>query len=447
MNDRIANRQDRAASLDDRMQGRQDNRQANRETRQDDRQTNRGDRQDNRQTNRNDRQDNRQENRGDWSENFWDNAHDAYHDHWHDDFGNYWDHMWSEHPVYSAMAMTAWGVNRLSYWFGYGGGYYNPYYGDSGSYGGGGYYDYSQPLMTYEQVTMPAESAAPAEAVATTTTATASASATAGSEPTPLMKAYDEARQAFYEGNYPTALEKVNAALAIAPNDAALHEFKALTLFALGKYHDAAATIHPVLAVGPGWDWTTFVRMYPSVDVYTAQLRAFESVVVANPKAADLHFLLAYHYITCGSTAEAIGQLQEVTELQPKDTVAVQLLQMFAPNSIPKPATSSPPKAGTLAGTTSIPKKDLIGDWKAKGAADTSFGLKLADDNTFKWTYTEKGKAKSIEGVYAVNENSLALQPDAGGVMLAEVTAPQNGKFHFQVVGAPPGDQGLSFSK
>jgi tetratricopeptide (TPR) repeat protein len=456
MNDRVANRQERAGDLQNRMsdarsdwsdnrQDRQDNRQENRGDRQDDRQTNRGDRQDNRQTNRNDRQDNRQENRGDWSENFWDNAHDAYHDHWHDDFGDYWDHMWSEHPVYSAMAMTAWGVNRLSYWFGYGGGYYNPYYGDSGSYGGGGYYDYSQPLATYEQISMPVE-AAPAEAVASAT-ATTPAGASASSEPTPLMKAYDEARQKFYEGDYPAALERTNAALAIAPNDAALHEFKALTLFALGKYHDAAVTIHAVLAVGPGWDWTTFVRMYPSVDTYTAQLRAFESVVVANPKSADLHLLLAYHYITCGSKAEAIGQLQEVIELQPKDTVAVQLLQMIGgPDAFPKSSTA-PPKAGAPAGAASIPKKDLVGDWKAKGDGDSSFGLKLADDNTFKWTYTTKGKAKSIEGVYAIDQNSLALQPDAGGVMLAEVTPPQNGKFQFQVVGSPPGDKGLSFSK
>jgi hypothetical protein len=49
--------------------------------------------------------------------------------------------------------------------------------------------------------------------------------------------------------------------------------------------------------------------------------------------------------------------------------------------------------------------------------------------------------------VYAIEENSLALQPDAGGVMVAEVTARMHGKFHFQVVGSPPGDRGLDFAK
>jgi hypothetical protein len=31
-----------------------------------------------------------------------------------------------------------------------------------------------------------------------------------------------------------------------------------------------------VLSVGPGWDWTTLIGLYPSIDVYTTQLRALE---------------------------------------------------------------------------------------------------------------------------------------------------------------------------
>jgi tetratricopeptide (TPR) repeat protein len=299
--------------------------------------------------------------------------------------------------------------------------------------------------VTYPVETAPA---APVETVAAAAPADPTAPPSPGSETTPLMKAYDEARQAFYENNYPQALEKVNAALALAKNDAALHEFKALTLFALGQYHDAAATIHAVLAVGPGWDWTTFIRMYPSTDTYTAQLRALESAVTASPKSADLHFLLAYHYITCSSINEAIGQLKEVIQLEPKDTVALQILQMIGgADAVAPSSNAAPPKPATPASGPSIPKQDLVGNWKAKGTGDASFELKLNDKDEFTWTYTEKGKPKSIEGIYAIEQNSLALQPDAGGVMLAEVTAPMNGKFHFQVVGSPPGDKGLDFAK
>ncbi|AMV18321.1 tetratricopeptide repeat protein [Planctomyces sp. SH-PL14] len=427
MNDRMANRQDRADNLQDRI-------------------SNRGE---NWQDIRNDWADNAGDRWDDWSENYWDNAHDMNHDHWHDHWDNYWDHMWNEHPVYTALGVTAWGVNRLGYWFGYGGGYSNPYYSDAGSYGGGGYYDYSQPLATYEQVSYPAEQAVPAtSSEPVPATAPAGAAPEAAAETSPLEKAYDEARQAFYDSDYPKALEKVNAALALAPNDAALHEFKALSLFALGKYSDAAATIHAVLAVGPGWDWTTFIRMYPAADVYTAQLRALEAAVLEKPKAADLRFLLAYHYITCNSIPAATAQLKEVTLLQPQDTVAQQLLTMLGgPAAAPSTPETAPPKPAGPAAAPAVPKQDLVGVWKAKGQGGSSFELSLNDKSEFKWTFTGKGKSTAIEGVYATEGNSLVLQPDAGGVMVAEVTSPKNGGFHFQQVGAPAGDKGLDFTK
>jgi hypothetical protein len=41
----------------------------------------------------------------------------------------------------------------------------------------------------------------------------------------------------------------------------------------------------------------------------------------------------------------------------------------------------------------------------------------------------------------------LSLEPDAGGVMLAEISVPQGGAFVFQTVGAAKGDPGLKFKK
>jgi hypothetical protein len=118
------------------------------------------------------------------------------------------------------------------------------------------------------------------------------------------------------------------------------------------------------------------------------------------------------------------------------------------PDSLPKSSSAqAPPKAAPPGGVPTIPKKDLVGNWKAKGAGDASFGLKLAEDSTFAWTYSDKGKSKTIEGVYGVEQNSLALQPDAGGVMVAELSSPKDEKFHFLVAGGPPGDKGLEFSK
>ena len=90
------------------------------------------------------------------------------------------------------------------------------------------------------------------------------------------MALFDAGRASFQQGNYTDALQQADAALAKLPNDTTLHEFRALCLFALGRYDEAAAALYAVLSVGPGWDWTTLIGLYPDVDVYTAQLRALE---------------------------------------------------------------------------------------------------------------------------------------------------------------------------
>ncbi len=61
------------------------------------------------------------------------------------------------------------------------------------------------------------------------------------------------------------------------PNDAALHEFRALVLFALQRYDDAAAALYAVLTAGPGWDWATLSRAVSQCfGVYTAATGARE---------------------------------------------------------------------------------------------------------------------------------------------------------------------------
>ena len=119
-------------------------------------------------------------------------------------------------------------------------------------------YDYSQPIDT-QAAPPPAEVADPA------------------------IAKFDSAREAFGSGDYAGALRLTDEALKVLPNDATLHEFRALVLFAVGKYDLAAGPLYAVLSVGPGWDWTTMAGLYPSIDVYTAQLRKLEAFVRANP--------------------------------------------------------------------------------------------------------------------------------------------------------------------
>ena len=51
---------------------------------------------------------------------------------------------------------------------------------------------------------------------------------------------FDQARDAFKNGDYTSALSLADQALVQLPNDPALHEFRSLVLFALQRYEEAA---------------------------------------------------------------------------------------------------------------------------------------------------------------------------------------------------------------
>ena len=169
-------------------------------------------------------------------------------------------------------------------------------------------YDYSQPLDT--------QSPPPADDVAN-----------------PAVAKFDQARAAFGTGDYATALKLTDEALKSLPNDATLHEFRALIFFAIGKYDLAASPLYAVLSVGPGWDWTTLSGLYPNVDVYTAQLRKLEAFVKANPKSVNGRFVLAYHYLTQGNNDAGVVMLKEIVAQAPNDTLSAQLLRHFSPSA------------------------------------------------------------------------------------------------------------------
>src|SRR5262249_5496758 len=117
----------------------------------------------------------------------------------------------------------------------------------------------------------------------------------AGPEPGVLSEAvpiFDSARAAFLAGDYPRALDLTDQAIRQMPNDAALHEFRALVLFALQRYDEAASALYAVLSAGPGWDWATLSGLYPNVSVYTQQLRELENACGRSPGSAPGRFVL-----------------------------------------------------------------------------------------------------------------------------------------------------------
>src|SRR5262249_8343281 len=149
---------------------------------------------------------------------------------------------------------------------------------------------------------------------------------------------------------------------------------------------------YAVLAVGPGWDWTTMIDLYPDVETYTAQLRALEAFVRMNRSKSASRFVLAYHYLTQGHIENAVDQLKQVVALSPQDTLAAQLIKQFEePSSEP-----STPPADTPPTASAKPAKQgkLPGDWSARPAKDTTIRVNISDDATFKWIVESKGKAQ-----------------------------------------------------
>ncbi len=381
------------------------------------------------------RQDWRNNNREDWQNFAGNNVHnhgDWYHGCWHGGAG--WGNLWNRYPLAAAWGLTAWGVNRLAYGWGYWG-YSNPYYYADSSYG----YDYSQPLVTYSD-----------NGSSTTTATTSPDTATTTDQPAPTdagQASLAEARLAFHDGDFALALTKLDTTLKTMPRDTAVHELRGLVLFALKKYPESAAATYAVLSAGPGWDWTTMISLYADATTYTKQLRTLEEFAKANPKSPDAHFLLGYHYETCNHAEFASKQFKLAQALLPDDKLLKQLVAMTTPPDAAKESEATPPEPAAVAPEKVLKSEQLVGNWKASNQG-SDFELDLAKDGSFTWTYSRGKEKQSVKGVFAVDQNNLALEThDGGGTMLAEIDFANPSQFKFKMIGDGEKDPGLEFKK
>jgi len=270
--------------------------------------------------------------------------------------------------------------------------------------------------------------------------APADGSATASSDTVDpaLQREFDAARAAFKSGDYDTALAKLDGVIKALPSDPVAHEMRALTLFAMGRYDDAAAGLNSLLAVAPGWNWETMRDMYPDVATYTKQLRTLEAFAAAHPTEPAPQFVLAYHYLVTNYTDAAKKKLQKVLELQPKDRVAQQLLKGLEDKA--------PPEVAPEAAAPSDAETDLSGSWSAT-KDDASFKLTLDDGGNFTWTAPFGKEEKKLTGKYTLAGNTLVLEEEGGDTLVGKVTAVGANKFHFRFVGGPGDDPGLDFER
>jgi len=316
--------------------------------------------------------------------------------------------------------LASWGYGSSLYGMGYMP-YSNPYYDDYYGAGAGvamaSPYNYSQPIDTV--------SAAADESVAN-----------------PAEALFDAGRASFKQGNYTDALQQADAALAKLPNDTTLHEFRAICLFALKRYDEAAAALYAVLSVGPGWDWTTLIGLYPDIDTYTVQQRAIENYCGSHSDSASARFVLAYHYLTQGYTDAAVNVLKQLVTLKPGDALSAKLLRQLDPSrdaataAAPTPAETTPPQGAEITGT-----------WTAQPATDTAIALAIQPGGDFTWQVTKKGQTQQLAGKSTFGQGILTLAQDKGPALVGRVDWKDANHMNFRIVGDGPEDPGLSFSK
>jgi tetratricopeptide (TPR) repeat protein len=221
------------------------------------------------------------------------------------------------------------------------------------------------------------------------------------------------------------------------PDDTSFHEFRALVLFASGRYSEAAETMHAVLAVAPGWDWTTMSGLYADHDYYIQQLRALEEYVRLNSRRTDARFLLAYHYITMGYPENAQEQLLAVLILNPDDRLASDLLSLVRKDD--KQANQF--SAFTA---TQTPLSPLQGRWTAK-RPNGEIQLDLDGDKKFTWHYKLNDNDDEFSGQYVVSENTLVLATPEGSQMVGTVEQINQDRFIFRLIGTTDNDSGVEF--
>ncbi len=325
--------------------------------------------------------------------------------------------------------LASWTLGRLAYDTGYYS-YHNPYI--------------APPVTTHTTVIRYSE---PITVVASNHEPTSEEAAATAAEKS--AAALDRARAAFRAGDYLAAATAAEEAISHTPGDPVPHEFRALTLFALGRYDDAAGVLHSVLASGPGWDWETLIGSYGDPERYTGHLRKLEEYVAANPDAAAPHFLLGYHYMVGENLPEAQSMFDRVATLQPADSVARQLEALLA-ESVPAPlepeATEEAPEP-VEADKAPIVAEALHGTWKAPAAGGKAVTLSLTPAGTFTWSYEGAEKGEVLSGEWSLDDDGLLVLKDEDVQMVGDIAFNADGTLHFLLAGSPEGDPGLTFKK
>lgn len=263
---------------------------------------------------------------------------------------------------------------------------------------------------------------------------------------------FERARESFRRGDSAEALRLADEALQLMPDDPMMQQFRALSLFSLRRYDEAAATLHSVLAVSPGWDWLTLVALYGDRATYTRHLRLLESATREDSRSAAAPFVLAYHYLSTGYDDEAVDQWTRVLELRPDDALTAGLIRELRPT---RPADGDmaarmPETAGRrwASGPAAAGEREkLAGTWIARPAAGTAITVTFRPQGRITWKVAQPGREREFNGFAILEQHTLSLSEDEIHALVGTVQWHDGGRFTFRALAARADDPGLRFAK
>ena len=144
----------------------------------------------------------------------------------------------------------------------------------------------------------------------------------------------------FKSGQYADAAYAFRHALVDDPNNGVLMLLLAQSLFAEGKFSEAAGALQVGMLMMPTDQWGVVVENYTELyndnQKFTDQLRALEKARKEKTEEPGLRFLLGYQYGYLGYPSNAVKELNKAVELAPQDELAAKLREAMQAKLSPK---------------------------------------------------------------------------------------------------------------